>query len=84
MIVVIVLIGTYVLLGVVAAFEQHRRRSVLESTIWTDAAPTDAARAARRKILRAERARARLSAGTVMLLAFVPRRRTEFRGSPWT
>ena len=54
MVVVLVVVSFVVLLVLVALYEQHRRRSVLEATI-----PVGTTRSARRKILRAHRVRVR-------------------------
>ena len=51
---VTVVLGALVVLVLAAAYDQHRRRPVLEATI-----PAGTSRADRRRILRAERARAR-------------------------
>ncbi len=54
MIAVMSLLGGIVLLAVAAVYEQHRRRPLLEATIPPGTSP-----AARRRILHAERVRAR-------------------------
>ena len=54
MVAVTVVLGALVVLVLAAAYDQHRRRPVLEATI-----PAGTSRADRRRILRAERARAR-------------------------
>jgi hypothetical protein len=54
MVAVTVVLGALVVLVLAAAYEQHRRRPVLEATI-----PAGTSRAGRRRILRAERAWAR-------------------------
>jgi|KBSMisStaDraftv2_1062788.scaffolds.fasta_scaffold4389448_1 hypothetical protein len=54
MVAVTVALGALVVLALVAAYEQHRRRPVLEATI-----PAGTCRSGRRRILRAERVRAR-------------------------
>jgi hypothetical protein len=54
MVAVMVVLGALVVLALAAAYEQHRRRPVLEATI-----PAGASRSGRRRILRVERARAR-------------------------
>jgi hypothetical protein len=54
MVAVIVVLSAFVVLALAAANEQRRRRPVLEATI-----PAGTSRVGRKRILRAERARAR-------------------------
>jgi hypothetical protein len=63
------MVGVLVLLALVAGYEQHRRRPLLEATI-----PPGTSRAARRRIIRAERVEARRE--RIVYEAMHPYRRT--------
>ena len=74
MVVVLVVVSFVVLLVLVALYEQHRRRSVLEATI-----PVGTTRSARRKILRAHRVRVPLGSTAVRGTAPLLRRLRRWR-----